>query len=83
MKGQLDLPVLIEIGKKYGKTPAQVVLRWDIQHGVATIPKSVHLHRILENANIFDFVLTQQDMQAIDSLDQHKRFGPDPDNFNF
>ncbi|MFS0726088.1 aldo/keto reductase [Paenibacillus sp. 1P07SE] len=83
MQGNLDQPVLQEIAEKYGKTAAQVVLRWDLQHGVVTIPKSTHEERIRENAHIFDFSLTQEEMNRIDGLNQNKRFGPDPDNFNF
>ncbi|ANB61249.1 aldo/keto reductase [Anoxybacteroides amylolyticum] len=79
----LNEPVLVEIGKKYGKTPAQVILRWDLQHEVVTIPKSVTPQRIKENADIFDFELTAEEMEAIDSLNQEKRIGPDPDNFDF
>ncbi|MEF2966034.1 aldo/keto reductase [Paenibacillus sp. M1] len=74
---------LVSIGKKYGKTAAQVILRWDLQVGVITIPKSVTESRIIENADIFDFELSAEDIAAIDGLNQNKRFGSDPDNFNF
>ncbi|WP_020619643.1 aldo/keto reductase [Paenibacillus daejeonensis] len=83
MQGNLDLPVLQELADKYDKTAAQIVLRWDLQHGVITIPKSTHEERIKENANIFDFSLTQEEMEWINGLNQNRRFGPDPDNFNF
>ncbi|WP_270583579.1 aldo/keto reductase [Bacillus smithii] len=84
MQGQLlDNEVLQEIGKKYNKTVAQVILRWDLQNGVVTIPKSTKEHRIVENASIFDFELTKEDMELIDSLNQNHRVGPDPDNFDF
>lgn len=83
MKGNLNLPVLEELAKTYQKTPAQIVLRWHLQHGVVIIPKSVHDHRIKENAQIFDFSLSSADMDAIDALNEGKRFGPDPDNFDF
>jgi len=83
MKGNLDLPLLLELSKKYGKTPAQVVLRWHVQHGIVVIPKSVHEHRIRENAQVFDFSLSADDIAAIDALNENKRFGSDPDNFNF
>lgn len=83
MKGNLDLPLLLELSKKYGKTPAQVVLRWHVQHGIVVIPKSVHEHRIRENAQIFDFSLSVDDMAAVDALNENKRFGADPDSFNF
>lgn len=83
MRGNLDLPVLQEIARKYGKTPAQIVLRWDLQHEVITIPKSVTPQRIRENTEIFDFELSPDDMETIDSLNENRRFGADPDNFNF
>jgi len=83
MQGHLDHPKLADIAVKYNKTPAQVVLRWDLQHEVVTIPKSVREVRIIENASIFDFELTAQDMSIIDRLNLNKRFGADPDNFNF
>ena len=83
MKGNLDLPLLQELAAKYGKTPAQIVLRWDLQLGVVTIPKSVRRERIAENAGIFDFELTEEDMRAIDALNKNHRFGPHPDEFLF
>ncbi|SMP19338.1 Aldo/keto reductase [Laceyella tengchongensis] len=84
MQGQLlDHQVLKEIGNKYGKSPAQVILRWDLQNGVVTIPKSTKAHRIAENAQVFDFALTKEEMERIDGLNQNKRVGPDPDNFDF
>ena len=61
-------PVLTEIGKKYGKTAAQVALRWNIQRGVVVIPKSVHLERIKANIDVFDFELTREDMDKISAL---------------
>lgn len=83
MQGNLDHPTLVKLGEKYKKSPAQIVLRWDLQHEVITIPKSVTEHRIQENAQLFDFELTPVDMEAIDALNVNKRFGADPDNFNF
>lgn len=83
IRGQLNVPVLLKLGKKYGKSPAQIVLRWDLQHGIVTIPKSVHDVRIRENADIFDFELSEEDMKEIDALNQNYRWGPNPDNFNF
>lgn len=83
MQGHLDLPLLKELGSKYGKSPAQIVLRWDLQNEVVIIPKSVHQDRILENAGIFDFELSEDDMDDINNLNQDRRFGSDPDNFNF
>lgn len=83
MQGNLDQPTLVEIAEKYGKTVAQVILRWDIQNGVIVIPKSVKEHRIRENAGIFDFELSAEDMAVIDGLNQNKRFGSNPDEFLF
>lgn len=83
MQGHLDLPLLIELGNKYGKSPAQIVLRWDLQNEIVIIPKSVHENRIIENSNIYDFELSQEDMSAIDGLNQNKRLGTDPDTFDF
>ena len=62
-------PVLTEIGKKYGKTAAQVALRWNIQRGVAVIPKSVHEERIRQNIDVFDFALSDEDMAKIREMD--------------
>lgn len=83
MKGNLDLPLLQELAAKYGKTPAQIVLRWDLEHGVVTIPKSARRERIAENADIFDFELSEEDIRAIDALNRDHRFGPHPDEFLF
>lgn len=79
----LDHPVLKEIADAHNKTIAQVILRWDLQNEIVTIPKSVKESRIIENANIFDFELTERDMEKINSLNENTRFGPDPDNFDF
>lgn len=84
MQGQiLDNEVLTKIANKYNKSVAQVILRWDLQNGVVTIPKSTKEHRIIENANVFDFELTREDMERVDELNQNHRVGPDPDNFDF
>ncbi|WP_336789044.1 aldo/keto reductase [Paenibacillus sp. MMO-177] len=84
MQGQLlDHPVLGEIAAKHGKSVAQVILRWDLQNGVVTIPKSIKESRIIENAHVFDFELSSDDMAAIDALNEDRRVGPDPDNFDF
>ncbi|WP_020616542.1 aldo/keto reductase [Paenibacillus daejeonensis] len=83
MQGNLDLPLLQELSAKYGKTPAQIVIRWDLQKGVLTIPKSVTPSRIKENADVYDFELSAEDVAAIDGLNQNRRYGSDPDNFNF
>jgi diketogulonate reductase-like aldo/keto reductase len=79
----LDNPVVLRVAEAHGKTPAQVLLRWDLQHGVVTIPKSVHRERIAENAALFDFELSPYEMAAIDGLDTGTRMGPDPDNITF
>lgn len=79
-QGQLvNDPVLTEIGKKYGKSAVQVILRWDLQNKVVTIPKSIKEQRIIDNANIFDFELSAEDMETIDGLNKDERVGSDPD----
>ena len=84
VKGEIvNEPVAQRLGQKYGKTPAQIVLRWDIQHGVVTIPKSVRPQRMAENADIFDFELSKAEMKELDALDEGRRTGPNPYNFNF
>lgn len=83
IRGNLDNQVLLNLAAKYGKTPAQIVLRWDIQNEIVTIPKSVHKERIIENSQIFDFGLSPEDMQEIDSMNENRRTGPDPDKVNF
>ena len=84
MKGQVnEIKLLQELAEKYQKSPVQVVLRWDIQKGVVTIPKSVTPERIIHNADIFDFELTEEDITRIDGLDRFKRMGQDPNNFSF
>jgi methylglyoxal/glyoxal reductase len=79
----LSEPTIREIADKHGKSPAQVILRWDLQNGVVTIPKSIKEHRIIENADIFNFELSAEDMDRLNSLNKNERVGPDPDNFNF
>lgn len=74
---------IVNLAAKYGKTPAQIVLRWELQNGVITIPKSVHENRLRENADVFDFELAPEDMDLIEGLNKNHRVGPDPDNFNF
>lgn len=68
--GLFTNPVLEEIAEKYGKTTAQVMLRWNLQRGVIVIPKSVHKERMVENFQVFDFALTQEDMEQIAALDK-------------
>ena len=84
MAGQIVTDQAVQdVAERTHKTPAQVVLRWDLQHGVVTIPKSSHADRIAENSQIFGFELSQADMDRLDALDEGKRVGPDPANFNF
>lgn len=70
--GLFTNPLLTEIGEKYGKSPAQVMLRWNIQRGVVVIPKSVHKDRMEQNFNVFDFTLSDSDMEKISSLDEKR-----------
>jgi len=74
---------LTTIAEKYNKTVAQLIVRWDLQKGVVTIPKSSQKERIISNANVFDFEISEEDMALIDAMDRHERIGSDPDNFNF
>ena len=84
MQGRVtQVPVLQKLATKYGKTPAQITLRWDLQKGVVTIPKSVTPQRIKSNIEIFDFELSKEDIAKIDQLDINNRIGPDPDTFEF
>ncbi|MBA3368407.1 MAG: aldo/keto reductase [Geodermatophilaceae bacterium] len=78
----LDEPVLAAIGEKYGKSPAQVVLRWHLQLSNVVIPKSVTPDRIVANCRIFDFELTDEDMATIGGLDTGTRIGPHPNDMN-
>ena len=79
VKNPLEHPTVIGLAEKYGKTPAQVVLRWHIEHAVSPIPKSVKPHRIKENIDVFDFSLTPDEVAAIDAIDTGVRGGPDPE----
>jgi methylglyoxal/glyoxal reductase len=79
-RGQLlNDPTITEIANKHQKTPAQVILRWDLQHNVVTIPKSIKEERIIENADLFDFELTTEEMEKIDGLNIDERIGSHPD----
>ncbi|WEV41532.1 aldo/keto reductase [Bifidobacterium sp. ESL0682] len=79
----LSSPQLAQIGAKYGKSPAQVVIRWHLQRGVIVIPKSTHAERIKQNIDVFDFELSDEEMQQIAGLATGVRTGGDPDNFDF
>jgi 2,5-diketo-D-gluconate reductase A len=81
-KGLLEVPAIVAIAQKHGRTPAQVVLRWHIQLGNVVIPKSVTPSRIKENIEVFDFSLDTEDLAAISALNEDRRLGPDPSTFN-
>lgn len=84
MVGKLfDNEILKEIADKYNKSVAQVILRWDLENNIVTIPKSTNESRIIQNSSIFDFQLTKEEVERISSLNQDLRVGPDPDNFDF
>ncbi|SFL66928.1 Aldo/keto reductase [Gracilibacillus orientalis] len=78
----LDDPTLTDIAKRHGKSTAQVILRWDLQQEVVTIPKSVKQHRIHDNADVFDFELSEEELKLIHDMNKDERVGPDPDTFN-
>ncbi|MEU3183450.1 aldo/keto reductase [Streptomyces sp. NPDC006923] len=81
-KGLLDVPTVVAVAHKHGKTPAQVVLRWHLQIGNVVIPKSVTPSRIRENIDVFGFELDADDLAAFAALDEGKRLGSDPANVN-
>lgn len=84
MQGRItEVSEIQKLADKYGKTPVQIVLRWNLQKGVITIPKSSNRERIYSNAQLFDFELSAEDMAFLDGLDKGHRFGPDPDHFDF
>ena len=72
--------ILKNISEKYGKSKAQILIRWSLQHNVITIPKSSNEYRIKENINVFDFEISDDDMDKLNSLDENLRFSPDPHN---
>src|SRR4051812_25198575 len=76
----LQDPVIVQIADAHGKTPAQVMLRWGLQHGRSVIPKSTKPHRIAENIDVFDFELTAEQLSAIDGLHTGRRGGPEPED---
>ena len=78
-----DDPLLVTLANSHGRTPAQVTLRWELQHGIVTIPKSASIDRIASNFDVFDFALSDDDMAMIDALDRPDgRFGPHPSEMN-
>ncbi|MFJ7917772.1 MULTISPECIES: aldo/keto reductase [unclassified Lysinibacillus] len=79
----LEESLIQQLASKYGKTPAQIVLRYDVQHGVVTIPKTMTPTRMTENLTVFDFALTEEEMAQLDALNDGLRCGPDPEKFNF
>ncbi|RPF54309.1 aldo/keto reductase [Aquisalibacillus elongatus] len=82
-KGHLfDDPTITEIAEKHNKTPAQVILRWDVQNHVVTIPKSVTPSRIKDNVDIFDFELTNEDIKRIDDMNTNERTGMNPNDLD-
>ncbi|MEV0975316.1 aldo/keto reductase [Streptomyces sp. NPDC049915] len=81
-KGILEIPAIVAIAQKHGRTPAQVVLRWHLQLGNVVIPKSVTPSRIKENIAVFDFSLDDEDLAAISALNEDRRLGPDPATFD-
>ena len=81
-EGVFNQKIIHQLADKYGKTPAQIVIRWHLQHGTIVFPKTSSRSRLIENANVFDFELSADQMAAIDSLDRQQNFGPDPSSFN-
>lgn len=84
MKGRdaLTEPVIVDIAARHDKTPAQVILRWHLQHEIIAIPKSVTPSRIRENLDVFDFVLSADEMNHIDQLNRNERTGSNPDDMH-
>lgn len=74
---------IVTIGEQYGKSAAQIILRWHLQNNVLVIPKSSNPERVVQNATIFDFELSNEDMKKIDALNRNERIGQNPDNFHF
>jgi diketogulonate reductase-like aldo/keto reductase len=81
-KGLLEVPAIVAIAQKHGRTPAQIVLRWHLQLGNVVIPKSVTPSRIKENIDVFGFSLDTEDIAAISALNEDRRLGPDPATFD-
>ncbi|GAB6123100.1 aldo/keto reductase [Dysgonomonas termitidis] len=81
--GLFEEKILADLAAKHSKSPAQIILRWDYQRGVVTIPKSANEKRMAQNLDIFDFELADEDIKAINSLNKNMRIGPDPDHVDF
>jgi 2,5-diketo-D-gluconate reductase A len=83
--GELEDPVITALAERYGKTPAQVILRWHLDRGDIVFPKSTHRERLAENIDVFDFALTEDEVSAVSALDKGEagRTGPNPDTFDW
>ncbi len=79
----LEHPIIVDMAQRYGKTPAQVILRWHMQSDFIVIPKSAKPERIRENIDLFDFELSESDMREIEGMDREQRIGADPDAASF
>jgi diketogulonate reductase-like aldo/keto reductase len=75
---RLDHPTLVKLAHKYGRTPAQLLIRWGLEHGVVEIPKSVHAGRLKENAGVFDWAIAPDDLAVLDGLNENFRTSWDP-----
>ena len=83
IRGRLDHPLLHKLAEKYNKTPAQILLRWSIQHGFLPLPKASSAERMKENADIFDFELSEEDIEKMKVLEEFGRTGAHPDTAEF
>lgn len=83
IRGNMNHPLLVEIAGRYNKTPAQLLLRWSIQHGFLPLPKASTRERILENADVFNFTISDEDIDALKVLEALGRTGPHPDTAEF
>ena len=79
--GKLDKEPIVEMAKKYGKSLVQITLRWEYQRGIRAVPKTTHKERMIENLDIFDFELTQEEMEKFRPLNTYNRTGESPDEF--
>lgn len=75
-------PIVLEIARRYGRTPAQIVLRWNLDTDVALVVRSTKEHRLIENAQVFDFTLAPEDIEKLNALDAGVRTGPNPEAFD-